>query len=72
MTDENNTTKEQNGMVWVDDRIYIPNDKELREEILTEHHEPATLGHLGQRKMLELIKRTYWGPKMKTDVEKFT
>jgi len=55
----------------MDDRIYIPNDKDLREQILVEYHKPAALGHLGQKKMLELIKRTYWWPQMKQDVENF-
>jgi len=36
-----------------------------------EHHKPAALGHPGQKKMLELIKRTYWWLRMKLDVENF-
>jgi len=55
----------------MDDRIYIPNNKDLQEQILVEHHEPAALGHPEQKKMLELIKRTYWWPRMKLDVENF-
>jgi len=34
-------------------------------------NDPATLGHPGQKKMLELIKRTYWWLWMKLDVENF-
>jgi len=71
LADEKDTTKEQNGIVWMDDRIYVPNNKDLREQILVEHHEPAALGHPGQKKMLELLKRTYWWPRMKLDVENF-
>ena len=66
LADEKDTTKEQDGIVWMDDRIYVPNNKDLREQILVEHHEPAALGHPGQKKMLELIKRTYWWLRMKT------
>ena len=50
-------------------RIYVPNNKELREEILKEHHDPADIGHPGQHKMLELLKRTYWWPGLKKDVK---
>jgi len=64
-------TKEQDGIVWMDNRIYVPNNKDLCEQILVEHHEPAALGHLGQKKILELLKRTYWWPQMKLDVEDF-
>ena len=58
-------------MVWMDDKIYVPNNKDLCEQILVEYHEPAALGHLGQKKMLELLKRTYWWPQMKLDVRNF-
>ena len=40
-------------------RIYVPNNKKLREEILKEHHNPADIGHTGQHRMLELLKRMY-------------
>jgi len=71
LADEKDVTREQDGMVWMDNRIYVPNNKDLWEQILVEHHEPAVLGHPGQKKMLELIKRTYWWPWMKLDVENF-
>jgi len=71
LADEKDTTKEQDGIVWMDNRIYVPNNKDLREQILVEHHEPAALEHPGQKKMLEIIKRTYWWPQMKLDVENF-
>jgi len=38
---------EENGMVYMEGRIYIPNNKKLREEILKEHHDPVNIGHPG-------------------------
>jgi len=29
LADEKDVTKEQDGIVWMDDRIYVPNDKDL-------------------------------------------
>jgi len=52
-------------------RVYVPNNKELRKEILREHHDPADIGHLGQHRMMELLKRTYRWPGMKEDVKKY-
>jgi len=52
-------------------RVYVPNNKKLREEILKGHHDPADIGHPGQHKMLELLKRTYWWPGIKEDVKKY-
>ena len=52
-------------------RIYMANNKKLREEILKEHHNPADIGHPGQYRMLELLKRTYWWPGLKKDIKKY-
>ena len=52
-------------------RIYMPNNKELREEILKEHYDPADIGHPGQLRMMELLKRTYWWPGLKEDIKKY-
>jgi len=46
-------------MAYMEGRIYVPNNKKLREEILKEHHDPVDIGHPGQHRMLELLKRTY-------------
>ena len=82
----NNTRKKKivkvlernNGMAWEEDRvaymeerIYMPNNKELREEILKENHDPADIGHLGQHRMMELLKRTYWWPELKENIKKY-
>ena len=62
---------EEDGVAYMEGRIYVPNNKELREEILKEHHDPADIGHPGQHRMLELLKRTYWWPELKKDVKKY-
>ena len=46
---------EDNGIVYVNGRIYISNNKKIWEQILQENHDPADIGHLGQQKMIELI-----------------
>jgi len=70
--------KRNDGMAWEEDRvaymegrIYVPNNKELQEEILKKHHDPADIGHPGQYRMLELLKRTYWWPGLKEDVKRY-
>ena len=52
-------TWEENGVVYMEGRIYVPNDKKIKEEILKENHDSVNVGHLGQCRMLELLKRTY-------------
>jgi len=64
-------TWEEDGVAYMEGRVYMPNNKELREEILREHHDPADIGHPGQHRMTELLKRTYWWPGLKEDVKKY-
>jgi len=57
---EDGSAWEKNEVVYMEGRIYVPNNKDIKEEILREHYDPADVGHLEQHKMQELIKRTYW------------
>ena len=64
-------TWEENRVVYMEGRIYMPNNKKIRKEILKENHDLADVGHPGQHKMLELLKRTYWWPGLKEDIKKY-
>ena len=68
---EDGLTWEEDGVVYMEGRIYVPNNKKIKEEILKENHNLADVGHPGQHRMLELIKRTYWWPGLKKDVKKY-
>ena len=50
---------EENEVAYIDERIYVPNNKNIKEEILREHHDPADVRHPGQHRMQELIKKMY-------------
>ncbi len=56
---EDGLTQEEDGVVYMEGRIYVPNNKKIQEEILKENHDLVDIGHLGQHRMLELLKRTY-------------
>src|SRR5277367_2545827 len=45
------------GMVLHNGRLYIPAVDQIKVEILQEHHDAKTAGHLGQEKTLELLTR---------------
>ena len=64
-------TWEQDGIVHMEGQIYIPNNKRLKRQILQENHDPVDIGHLGQQKMIELVKRNYWWPGLKEDIKKY-
>jgi len=68
---EDGLTWEEDGVVYMEGRIYVPNNKKIKEEILKENHDLADMGHPGQHQMLEVIKRTYWWPGLKNDIKKY-
>ena len=64
-------TWKEDGVVYMEERIYIPNNKKIREKILQDNHDSVDMGHPGQYRMLELLKRTYWWPELKEDVKRY-
>jgi len=63
--------KKEDGVVYIEGRIYVLNNKKIREEILKENHDSVDVRHPGQQQMLELLKRNYWWPGLKEDVKKY-
>ena len=63
---EDSQSWEEGGIVYVDKRIYMLNNQKLKERILQENHELVDIGHSEQHQIMELIKRNYWWPGIKT------
>ena len=38
---------EENGVIYVNGKIYMPNNWKLQERILQENHDPVDIGYLG-------------------------
>ncbi len=51
------TTWEDNRIVYIEGKIYVPNNWKIQEQILQENYELADVRYLGQQRVLELIKR---------------
>ena len=71
MEKQDGLTWEEDGVVYMEGRIYIPNNKKIKEEILKKNHNLADVEYPGQYRMLELLKRMYWWPGLKKDVKKY-
>jgi hypothetical protein len=56
---------------FVKNRIYVPVDKKLWEDIIRTHHDSPLAGHPGCFKTSELILREYWWPTLKKDVQHY-
>jgi len=48
------------GLVGFRDKIYVPDDSELKKLILREFHVKPYSGHLGNQKMLIVVKKLYY------------
>jgi len=40
--------------------VYVPKDKNPRDEVIHLHHDMYTAGHPGRFKMAKLVLRNYW------------
>ena len=68
---DNRLLWEEDKIVYMERRMYIPNNKKLKEKILQENHNSVDVEHLRQQRMLELIKQNYWWPGLKEDIKKY-
>src|SRR5271154_828380 len=62
--------KKRKEIFWKGRRV-LPKDKELRAEVIYSHHDTPVSGHPGIDKMLELVLRNYWWPRMREDVVEY-
>ena len=52
---EGRWSKDNAGFLRLDNRMYVPDNANLRLQVLQYHHNYVLAGHLGQNKTLELI-----------------
>ena len=64
-------TWEEDIVIYMEERIYVPNNKKIREEILKKNHNLVDIGHPEQQWMSELLKRNYWWPGLKEDIKEY-
>ncbi|KAL5565427.1 hypothetical protein UlMin_028591 [Ulmus minor] len=60
-----------NGILHHKGRLCVPNEEEMKNQILTEAHETPYSVHPGTKKMYKDLKEHFWWPGMKKDVTKF-
>ena len=60
-----------NGLLLLDNRIYVPSAGNLRTRVLQYNHDHILAGHFGQNKTLELVRHRYSWPSLRADVQQF-
>ena len=56
---ENSQAWKDNEVIYMKGKIYVPNDQKIWEQIIQKNYKPVDIVHLGQQRMLKLIKRNY-------------
>jgi hypothetical protein len=59
---------DEKGILWFEDRLVVPKDRELRNQILSEAHSSKLSIHPGSSKMYQDLKPLYWWTKMKKEI----
>lgn len=63
--------KEEDGLVYYNDKLYIPRISSIIKLLLHEAHDSNVAGHMGINKTMELLKRNYFWPRMHQYVIKY-
>ncbi|QRW25134.1 Retrotransposable element Tf2 protein [Rhizoctonia solani] len=58
-------------LLWYEERIFVPDSKAIRLELLEQYHDSPIAGHQGQAHTLELLSRDYYWPGMKAQVNRY-
>jgi transposase InsO family protein len=61
----------KDGLVLRDGLIYVPNESDIKLEILKSCHDSKVSGHLGQAKTLEIVSRNYFWPRMRQYINEY-
>ncbi|GIM11924.1 hypothetical protein Vretimale_15333, partial [Volvox reticuliferus] len=51
--------------------IVVPNDPMIKREIIHRSHSDPLAGHPGRDRTIDLIRRTFWWPTLRADVEDY-
>ena len=62
---------DQKGLVWFNDRLYIPKSLEIKLFILNEMHKPSFAGHLGYQKMITTLRKQFFWLGLKSDLVEY-
>jgi hypothetical protein len=63
--------KDDQGVVWFNNRIVVPKNDEVRQQILDEAHLSRYSIHPGSTKMYHDLKQHYWWTKMKIEIARY-
>ena len=60
-----------NGLIYHKTQLYIPEQAEIKSQLLQEFHDIPISGHVGVAKTVDLLSRHYYWPKLHQDVKDY-
>ncbi len=63
--------EDEHGTIWLGERLCVPDDKELKDLILTEAHQTQYSIHPGSTKMYQDLKEKFWRASMRREIAEF-
>nr|ABA97433.1 retrotransposon protein, putative, Ty3-gypsy subclass [Oryza sativa Japonica Group] len=63
--------EDEHGTIWLGERLCVPDDKELKDLILTEAHQTQYSIHPGSTKMYQDLKEKFWWVSMRREIAEF-
>ena len=64
-------SKDLEGLLRLDNRIYVPDVGNLRLKVLQHNHDHPVAGHFGQNQTIDLIRRSYVWPELRNSVKSY-
>jgi hypothetical protein len=61
----------KNGVLWFEDRLVVPKNKDLKKKILDKAHLSKFSMHPGSTKMYHDLKPLYWWTRMKREIAQY-
>nr|CAI44662.1 OSJNBa0061C06.18 [Oryza sativa Japonica Group] len=63
--------EDEQGTVWLGERIFVPDNKDLKDAILKEAHDTLYSIHPGSTKMYQYLKERFWWASMKREIAEY-
>jgi len=63
--------REVDGVMYKEEKVYVPKDNKLRAEIIRLHHDTPVGEHGGQWKTVELVTHNFWWPGITKEVKQY-
>lgn len=62
----------RDGLLYVQDRVFVPNDHDLKLSVLSSYHDSRVFGHPSEKTLFRLISRYFWWLGLRADCSRYT